>query len=211
MSQSKMLNKKAYNDIYNLIINDRIEFDGIFTLGQFEKILGINRAPIRDALIELCNEGVFESLPRYGYRLVKLENNALTEMLNFRLVLECGFLDKNWERISKLDSSEYDFLLRKSNIVYPDTISEWEYNMSFHVGLFRLHENIHAKTVLEDTMKKMLRFFVQNYRHYWKDWKSFSKEFFNSHHDNVIHHIKNNNRLEAIEELSKDIGEFKRF
>ena len=66
------LKQNAYIKIYDLVTDNTIKPGDIINLSDLEKYLKISRAPIRDALIELCNENVFKSIPRYGYELITL-------------------------------------------------------------------------------------------------------------------------------------------
>ena len=207
-TQKKSLKQDAYIKIYDLVTKNVIKPGDIINLADLEKHLRLSRAPIRDALIELCSENVFKSIPRYGYELIVLKQEDLIEMLNYRLILECGFLDKNWEKIVAYNHSVLDHLLeyiKKLNTA--DAVSEWQNSTIFHIELFKLHGNAYALSSLKHTMKNLTRFFIQNY---WKNWAEISKDTFNLYHENIIYAIKDNDKEKALKYLSTDIGVFKR-
>ncbi|UTY32999.1 GntR family transcriptional regulator [Treponema putidum] len=207
-TKKKSLKQDAYIKIYDLVTDNTIKSGDIINLSDLEKYLKISRAPIRDALIELCSENVFKSIPRYGYELITLKQEDLTEMLNYRLVLECGFLEKNWKEVANCDPSILDNLLEHTRkLSNTNAVSEWQNNSVFHIGLFKLHNNSHALLSLERTMKKMTRFFIQNY---WGKWEEIPKKAFSSHHESIIYAIKENNKVKALKHLNSDIGGFKR-
>ncbi|UTC67455.1 MULTISPECIES: GntR family transcriptional regulator [unclassified Treponema] len=202
------LKQNAYVKIYDLVMENTITPGDIINLSDLEKYLKISRAPIRDALIELCSENVFKSIPRYGYELITLKKEDLIEMLNYRLVLECGFLEKNWKDVAACDHAILNHLLDHTRkLSNTNAVSEWQNNSVFHIGLFKLHNNSHALFSLEHTMKKMTRFFIQNYR---GKWEEITKKTFSSHHENIIYAIKDNDKAKALKYLSLDIGGFKR-
>ncbi|UTC75523.1 GntR family transcriptional regulator [Treponema sp. OMZ 792] len=202
------LKQDAYIKIYDLVTDNTIKPGDIINLSDLEKYLKISRAPIRDALIELCNENVFKSIPRYGYELIKLRQEDLVEMLNYRLVLECGFLEKNWKEVASCDHETLNYLLEHTRkLSNTNAVSEWQNNSIFHIGLFKLHNNSHALLSLEHTMKKMTRFFIQNY---WEKWEEITKKTFSSHHENIIYAIKDKDKAKALKYLNEDIGGFKR-
>ncbi len=202
------LKEESYIKIYDLVTKNTIKPGDVINLSDLEKYLKISRAPIRDALIELCNEHVFKGLPRYGYELIKLKQKDLTEMLNYRLVLECGFLEKNWKDVVNSKPEVLDYLLEHTKeLSNTSAISEWQNNLTFHIGLFKLHNNSHALISLEQTMKRMTRFFIQNY---WEGWEEISKEVLSEQHENIIYAIKDKNKAKALKCLHNDIGGFKR-
>lgn len=214
MKNNKLTTKKtslkqdAYIKIYSLVTENTIKPGDIINLSDLEAYLKISRAPIRDALIELCSENVFKSIPRYGYELITLRQDDLVEMLNYRLVLECGFLEKNWKEVASCDHDILNYLLEHTRkLSNTDAVSEWQNNSIFHIGLFKLHNNSHALNSLEHTMKKLTRFFIQNY---WEKWNEITKNTFSSHHENIIYAIKENDKAKALKYLSADIGGFKR-
>ena len=208
ITKKKSLKQDAYIKIYDLVTDNTIKPGDIINLSDLEKYLKISRAPIRDALIELCNENVFKSIPRYGYELITLRQEDLVEMLNYRLVLECGFLEKNWKEVANSDHAILNKLLEHTReFSNTNAVSEWQNNSVFHIGLFKLHNNSHALLSLEHTMKKMTRFFIQNY---WEKWEEITKKTFSSDHENIIYAIKENDKLRALKHLNSDIGGFKR-
>jgi len=208
ITKKNSLKQDAYKKIYDLVTTNVIKPGDIINLADLEKHLKLSRAPIRDALIELCSENVFKSIPRYGYELIVLKQEDLIEMLNYRLILECGFLDKNWEKIVMCNPGVLDYLLGYTkNLTNTDAVSEWQNSTLFHIELFKLHGNAYALSSLEHAIKNLTRFFIQNY---WKNWAEISNDTLNLYHENIIRAIKNDDKESALKYLSMDIGGFKR-
>lgn len=207
-SKNQTLKQKAYISIYDLLINNVIKPNEIFNLNDIERFIDMGRAPIRDALNELSNENILKILPRYGYQVVSINSDDLNEMINFREVLECGFLSNNWNLFIKnkkiVEDLKYEHIVIKNNI---DFIEEWENNMKFHKTILGISNNLHAISYLENTMKKMLRFFVQNYS---ERWEELNNRVYTDDHEIIIQAIINEDKNKAIEHLSYDIKGFKR-
>ncbi len=81
-------------EIYEAVLSDIIQ--GIYKQNEIitEKQLiakyGVSKSPIRDALIELCKEGVLISHPRYGYEVVRINEKEIRDVVDFRILIETG-------------------------------------------------------------------------------------------------------------------------
>lgn len=202
------LKEKAYINIYDLLINNVIKPNEIFNLSDIESHIDMGRSPIRDALNELSKEDILKILPRYGYQVVVIEDKDLHDMINFRDVLECGFLNKNWDLIANkkeiIEELKYDHIEIKTSL---DFFEEWNKNIAFHKTLLGISNNLQAIKHLEYTMKKMLRFFVQSYS---ERWEQLNKRVYTDDHEIIIQSIVDGDKHRAIKHLSEDIVGFKR-
>ncbi|NLD17542.1 MAG: GntR family transcriptional regulator [Tissierellia bacterium] len=206
--KNKTLKEKAYISIYNLLINNVVGPNEIFNLSDIERHIDIGRGPIRDALNELCNENILKVLPRYGYQVVPIDSKELIEMINFREIIECESLSRNWNLLMNnkeiVEVLKYDHIIVKNNI---DFFEEWDNNVRFHKTILSISNNRHIINYLDDTMKKMLRFFVQNYS---ERWEELNKNVYTNDHEIILQAILDENKEKAIKHLSYDIKGFKR-
>lgn len=60
--------------------------------GSLVEKFGVSKAPVREALVKLCSEGVLKSVPRYGYIIVRLNERDARDIAQFRLILELSAL-----------------------------------------------------------------------------------------------------------------------
>ena len=67
MSGKPSLKAEIYEAVLSDIIQGIYKQNEIITEKQLIAKYGVSKSPIRDALIELCKEGVLISHPRYGY------------------------------------------------------------------------------------------------------------------------------------------------
>ena len=64
------LKEQVYTKIFNDLVVERFPLDEFLTEKQFMELYGVSKAPVREALIELCNEGILRSIPRLGYQII---------------------------------------------------------------------------------------------------------------------------------------------
>ena len=67
---------------------------------------GCSKTPIREALVTLCNEGILRSFPRFGYQVVSVSREEAQNILDFRLVLEGGYLRQSIGNITEENLAE---------------------------------------------------------------------------------------------------------
>lgn len=81
--------KYAYNSIkQDIILNKYHPGEALVEKELCEKLGGLSRTPVRDALLKLSYEGLVENVPGYGMRVADLKFEDLFETLELRLPLE---------------------------------------------------------------------------------------------------------------------------
>ena len=94
ISQEMNLKEQIHHHLFSDIVN------GVYTPGSIlhEKNLmekyGVSRAPIREALIQLCSEGVLRNLPKRGYEVTEISAEEIQNIIRYRISLECGFMQQ---------------------------------------------------------------------------------------------------------------------
>ena len=82
----------VYQAILNGIFTDEYKPNQIINEQELVQKFGCSKTPIREALVTLCNEGILRSFPRFGYQVVSVSREEAQNILDFRLVLEGGYL-----------------------------------------------------------------------------------------------------------------------
>jgi DNA-binding GntR family transcriptional regulator len=103
--------------------------------------LGVSRAPVREALATLEQEGIVTKVPRRGYFVVDFSDKDVEELYSLRLLLEIEALRRVIGRASEQDLAEMQCLvndlgeaaIQKSD---PETIVALD--MAFHEHICRL-------------------------------------------------------------------------
>ena len=127
--QQESLKNMVYQAILNGIFTDEYKPNQIINEQELVQKFGCSKTPIREALVTLCNEGILRSFPRFGYQVVSVSREEAQNILDFRLVLEGGYLRQSIgnrremqaehrQRLGSLGGkysipSEDDFLLRQ--------------------------------------------------------------------------------------------------
>lgn len=201
------LREKVYDSIKMDVVSGNYSPSDILNEKNLMNKYQISKAPVRDALIELCNEGVLKSIPRLGYVVVSYSKEYLDGILKLRKFLEPKYLDEYWNRITDQDIERLEGLHREQmeKACREDPVSYWNTNMDFHLTLASFYHDEYYYEILENAFQKQMLVFSQYY------WNSWNKEVFNiySHqHSEFLFFLKNRNRKKAVEELKRDIDYF---
>ncbi len=197
--------------IYKQVLNDIIE--GVYKPSEIlnEKPLiekyGVSKSPVRDALIELCKEGVLRSHPRYGYEIVRVNEQEIEDIINFRLMIEPLCLRQAMRQMEPSDIKELqEFVVincRTEETV--NILQHWENNKKFHLKLNSYSGNRYCYSVLEHSMNILTRAYAQNQ---WDRWKTTSFNMDCEGHLAIVRYMAAGDTEKAVDELSKDILNF---
>ncbi len=83
------LNEQAFLHLKNMIINNELSYQEIYSETKLSKELGISRTPFRDAIHRLAQEGYIDIIPSKGFRIHKLTKQDVDETFQVRSALEC--------------------------------------------------------------------------------------------------------------------------
>ena len=97
--KKELLSEKIHDEILELIIKNATEEEQVLNEKRLVELFGVSKAPIREALIKLCSEGVLKNIPRYGYVVVKMKEKDARDILKIRCILELEALKDGFETI----------------------------------------------------------------------------------------------------------------
>lgn len=86
--RSDSLKELAYESIREAIISGNYSAGEQLVEGHLAKMLGISRAPIREALIRLQEENLVEYRPRHGTFIREFTHHDIIDIYNLRLSIE---------------------------------------------------------------------------------------------------------------------------
>lgn len=170
--------------------------------------LSLSKSPIREALIELCNENIIRSIPRFGYEVIRLTNEDVYDLRNLRLALECGFLSRYGKNVSAEKIQEMYRLLeeeRSAEGSYVSVLKNWEDNENFHLTLFAAYRNPYAYRVLKDALNRQTRAFAQ---FYWDKWRQRQLVVTDGYHKKFLDALSRGDIDGAVELLEADIRDY---
>ena len=82
------LTDRVHDQILELIIKNATEEEMVLTEKKLMELLGVSKAPVREALIKLCSEDVLINVPRFGYRVVRMTEKDARDAKQMRMLLE---------------------------------------------------------------------------------------------------------------------------
>ena len=68
--------------------------------------MGVSHIPVREAISQLCSEGLVEQIPRRGAFVRQPNRQELVELIELRKVLECNAAAQAARRIGDADLAE---------------------------------------------------------------------------------------------------------
>lgn len=206
-----MINSKATNlkqQIHDAILDDIIS--GAYSpnsvlhekklMAQYE----VSRAPIREALVQLCSEGVLDNVPKKGYLITTLSAEDIKNIISFRQALECSFLQSCSALITAEAIEQLEELLshtRSAQNIH-SALEHWKNNIDFHLLLFSFYKNPFAYSKLQEALNSQTRYYAQNRATKWHS------HIFNdpsSLHVAILDYIKQGNFTMAANILKADL------
>jgi DNA-binding GntR family transcriptional regulator len=88
------LNSTAYQILYNMIFNEKLERNVIYSETKIAQTLGFSRTPIRDAVRMLSAEGLIDVIPNKGFSIHILAPDEILNIFQVRCAIEgyCSFV-----------------------------------------------------------------------------------------------------------------------
>jgi DNA-binding GntR family transcriptional regulator len=133
---------------------------------QLTRRLGISRAPLREALRLLAEQGLVEHIPRRGSRVAILSEQDVRELYGLRDVLERHAVET---ALPVADSAERDALtaalsaMREATAV-GERLGQAEAHRRFHVAMVALAGNRQLSLVYESILVKIQLYMAMNLR-----------------------------------------------
>lgn len=205
MKEKESLKVQVHHALLEAIVRGEYRPNDIINEQTLVEKFGCSKSPVREALIALCNEGVLRNLPRFGYEVIRLTKEDISDILDFRLILEGGYLQKNAARITPeaiLKLQELDTCCNQPSI---DLWSHWHANTEFHLQLLSFTGNAYACYQLKKTMEILKRAYGQ---FYWDKWDSTYIPADMRYHARILDQIQKRNLKDALTCLKLDLEDF---
>lgn len=156
------LNEQAFQHLKNLIINNELTYQKIYSETKLSQELGISRTPLRDAIHRLAQEGYIDIIPSKGFRIHQLTKQDVDETFQVRSALECyctfqiaqGANTRKAKRLFK----ELDWIMEELKEILDTTqsITEFsEYDFEFHTKIVNYLENEQFTSIFATFMYRM--------------------------------------------------------
>jgi DNA-binding GntR family transcriptional regulator len=202
---TETLKKQIYDRILEGIVNKNYPVDYILKEKELSEQFGVSKAPVREALIELCKENIVRSIPRAGYRIVRFTEKDIYEATELRLLLELPSLDRiipaRPDILQTLSS-----LVEESNRHHIDAAVSldtwWDNNIRFHVALNTAADNTLLTATLETVLQRLKRAVAQLFGN---GSSEAYRQFMPDTHGALLQAIEKGDKREAKKILSRDV------
>ncbi len=205
-SEGSSLKDKIYYEILRSIVSGELGNSVISEKTLVEKY-EVSRAPVREALVQLCGEGVLVSMPRYGYQVVQLTKSDIEDILQYRVVLEGGSFKEHVHEITDEQIGELEKIDALCSKTRADFWKHWGYNVQFHLTLMSFCGNKFSYEMLEKSLQTLTRAYAQ---FYWDKWNKTTFPQDTRFHTDIIDCLKKKDTEGAIHFLKEDISDFGR-
>ncbi len=200
----------AKQQVYDALLQDIIrgEYAPMEVLNEktlMEKY-SVSRAVLRDALVNLRNENVLRSLPRYGYEIVLLTEEEVRNVMQCRIILEKGNLPLVYQkaRREELKALREKVQPARSNQA-EDVWSDWRMNTEFHMRLHSLGGNAYVNEQIRRCLSIQNRAFAQSC---WNIWSRVRIRFTEERHAQLLDALLAEDLNLALKVLEEDLCHF---
>lgn len=97
-SRHRSLRDETVDELRRLILSGEVEPGERLSELSISERLGVSRIPVREAFRRLEAEGLLQSIPRRGVRVVELDGNELAVVREVRMALEVIAVNKTVQR-----------------------------------------------------------------------------------------------------------------
>jgi len=208
-TKKETLKSQVYRKILTMILQNDFEADSLIVESQLTKMFNVSRAPVREALIELCQENILKNIPRAGYQVVRISEKDMRDALYMRLIIELEGLKLAFPRLTKEDIRELKEVAIESDKVRAsqdagETLDrKMQLNDKFHLRLNELSGNLLMARMLKETMQLVRRGVTQTMI------REYSMELpVSTFHSGFVKALEKGDLDSAVENLRNDILSF---
>ncbi|MFL1376019.1 GntR family transcriptional regulator [Nocardiopsis protaetiae] len=94
LAERPSLRSRVVDALREAMVAGELEPGRIYSAPALAERLGVSATPVREAMMELTQEGLVETLRHRGYRVVELSDVALDEIIELRALIEVPMVGK---------------------------------------------------------------------------------------------------------------------
>lgn len=203
-SEKKPVTNRVYDHVYSSIINGQITCNDMLTEAQLAKQLEVSKAPVREALLMLCQKNILRAIPRTGYQVVQISPAQVAKLTESRMVLELAMLEKSWPSIDEEQIARLNDVYRRQQEVetHPqDVLNRWLSNIEFHMTLAGCCDNEYLLDALGNILHTCVRAATQCFLGYRQEHEDVD------YHENILRALSARDYEAARTALKSDIHE----
>jgi DNA-binding GntR family transcriptional regulator len=148
--ENKSATLKAYEEIRNRILDNSLPAGSRITIRAMAELAGVSSIPAMQALYRLENEGLVESFPNWGSRVITLDAKTLRDRYLLREAVECQIARVLAPRLTPLQSSTLQATATKLDSLLASKADEfWERDIDFHLTMAKFADSSSLLRALE--------------------------------------------------------------
>lgn len=200
------IKEQVYESILKEILDGEVDIDSTINERIYSEKFNVSKTPVREALVQLCSEGILKNIPRYGYRIVEINPYEIIEIIEYRKIVEVGALKLSFPFI---DDERISFLRKineksEKDMQNSDIHLQWKNNETFHRELSNMCPNRYIQKSIHESLSICTRFANQYFEYARKD-----KTLDASSHYKLIEAIEKKDFLQAKNALEFDIEQLR--
>ncbi|OPY71042.1 MAG: putative HTH-type transcriptional regulator YdfH [Syntrophorhabdaceae bacterium PtaU1.Bin034] len=158
---------KVYEHVREKIFSGEIAPGQRLVEATVAKEIGISRTPVREAFHNLQKDGLIESIPRVGYRVLSISEEEVIQICKIREALE--IIAAKWAMQRSYDTlvKELDSIIARSEktISQSEIHSFADLDAQFHETIARLSGSSHIMEITQVMRRHMVRHRITSFLH----------------------------------------------
>lgn len=205
MAYHKNMKYSICNAVVEDIIQGTLPPFQIITEKMLSDRFGCSKAPVREALQELCSKRILKSIPRCGYQIQYISNSEVRDILQFRFALEGGMMRSCYQKITPEQLEQLEQLQQNTDLAAGAIWDHWAGNAEFHRTLMSFWNNSYAVTQLDNALDRLQMAYAAARIENW-DGSTPANDLTN--HTRIIQALREGSIEAAMEALAVDLGYF---
>ncbi len=210
MNRKTTLTEQIYDAILDKIMHNEFPMDRFLTEAYLVESFEASRAPVREALVKLCNENILRSIPRAGYQIIQLNLKDINDAIRTRIILETGGVKEILQNVTPNIMQQLDELISQSEQAKRSkkgSLEEWwKNNTGFHIRISLCAGNALLTDMVRKTIAILWRataqfFWNQDPISYWT--------FHSGGHAAILDAIKARDEEKLVEVIAEDVVSLK--
>ncbi|MBE6030203.1 MAG: GntR family transcriptional regulator [Clostridiales bacterium] len=188
----KSLAEQVYDHVVRMIQTGELkEGDKVGEVFLVERI-GISRTPIREALIQLASDNILENVPRKGFYVKGINNDALNKVYELVYLLDSYAIELAMDNIGDKEIAEMEECIEKMNLaiglkVY-EVYEQWQ--KRFH----EVYREVTGNDEINDTIEYLLKKIISSTYLLGEEDQLFEVSAqYNKEHEDILDAIKEKN------------------
>ena len=153
ITRPSTLNELAYKEIRNSLISGQLQFDKIYSANYFAEILKVSRTPVREALLQLANEGCLISLQGQGFKIKEYSTKEIRDFFETRRMIESYVVERVVGSLTEQELGQLEGCLRsmvERAKRRGETYSFLEADKDFHMNLVNRYDNFLLISIMQN-------------------------------------------------------------